>query len=231
MPFSLQNGMVDIYYLRTGSDMEGRIHATRFLDRDELQYYHRCSSTGRKNHFLCGRALAKSILSGITGLPVNNICIERDPYGRLQLKDLNDKFCGNHNGRIDFNLSHSGEVTACAVILDGKVGIDVESTEREIQHTVSTFFHEREIRFLMSGGNEDKKSVCRLWTMKESYVKCKGRGLAIPFDSFNVLKNDEVAFKSFHISGYCISVAVESPCENIRGNIRKMEIKDLLITA
>ena len=227
MLFNLQNGIVGIYYLRNNSDTDVGIHAAEFLDRDELQYYHRCSSIGRKNHFLLGRALAKSVLSGITGLPVKNISMERDHYSRLRLKNFCDKSSGNPAGRIDFNLSHSGEVTAFAAILDGKVGIDVELMEREVHSAALAFFHEREIGYLMSCGNGGNKNACRLWTMKESYVKCKGRGLAIPFDSFNVLENHEVIYKSFYISGYCISVAVESQHKNINVGIREMDIGDL----
>lgn len=85
-----------------------------------------------------------------------------------------------------FNISHSGAWVVCA-IADTEVGIDVEEI-KPIDFSVSQcFFSKREHQQLMMQREELRLAYFyNLWTMKESYIKCKGKGLSIPLNSFTV---------------------------------------------
>jgi len=92
-------------------------------------------------------------------------------------------------GRLQFNLSHSGNLGIAGISLGRDVGIDVERTRLpdRVEELVRTIFSRRERLEFESLKNED---VCgaffRGWTRKEAYIKGRGLGLSIPLASFDV---------------------------------------------
>jgi len=88
---------------------------------------------------------------------------------------------------ICFNLSHANGLTSCAVVLDHEIGIDVEDSIRKIDINIADrFFSRQESEYLGQTREKDKKNVFfDFWTLKESYIKAKGKGLSIPLDKFS----------------------------------------------
>lgn len=79
----------------------------------------------------------------------------------------------------DFNISHSGNMVACAFISSGKVGLDVEEIKEIELRDFQEQFTQRE--WEMIGSKEDQyKQFYRFWTIKEAVIKAKGQGLNIP---------------------------------------------------
>jgi 4'-phosphopantetheinyl transferase len=67
------------------------------------------------------------------------------------------------------------------------VGVDVESPQRptEIVGLARRFFAESEVESLRSRPPEQQRAIFfEIWTLKEAYIKARGRGLSIPLDSF-----------------------------------------------
>lgn len=98
-------------------------------------------------------------------------------------------------GRPDvrFSLSHSGELVLCA-LSDGEIGCDVERPRPFDPALVRRFFHESEQRWLFSlPEGEQSAAFLRLWTLKESYLKALGLGLALPLDAFCILPAGDAA--------------------------------------
>jgi len=90
--------------------------------------------------------------------------------------------------RISFNLSHSGELIACAVAPVGqRVGVDVEdlARDRRFDRLADRFFAPSEAARVRSAVAADKP-LCfyRYWTLKESYIKARGLGMALPLSAF-----------------------------------------------
>ena len=114
---------------------------------------------------------------------------------------------------VNFNVSHSGSMVVCAVS-DVPVGIDIETVggNLDVSRNVMTP-HEHDI-FMEMGDREN--IFCRMWTVKESYMKALGKGLSIPPDSFDVIREGGLRHDGFPNGlkvkeldppeGYCVSV-------------------------
>ena len=81
-------------------------------------------------------------------------------------------------GRDDvfFSLSHTGQIGVCS-ISDSQNGVDAEQTGRANAAVASRFFTSRENRALAACGDYDYYFT-RLWTLKESFSKYVGEGIA-----------------------------------------------------
>jgi 4'-phosphopantetheinyl transferase len=92
-------------------------------------------------------------------------------------------------GRIEFNLSHSGDVALLAVTRGPAVGVDVEQVilVSGLQPMASRFFSAYENAALseVPPDTRDFAFYC-CWTRKEAFLKAVGHGLAHPLDSFDV---------------------------------------------
>lgn len=89
------------------------------------------------------------------------------------------------NPEAHFNISHSGDFVAAAFDNED-IGIDIEEVkEMEYEEIVERFFTKEELEWIRSVELKDKL-LCfyKLWTLKEAYVKFKGKGMNISFDSF-----------------------------------------------
>lgn len=77
---------------------------------------------------------------------------------------------------IHFNLSHCRVAAAC-VVSTSPVGIDVESIDRYDVELIPYTMNDDEHRLIVNSVYPDIAFV-RLWTMKESLLKCTGQGIS-----------------------------------------------------
>ncbi len=152
-------------------------------------------------------------------------------YGlkRYGLRERSEEFAKIENGKpvlknhpdIQFNLSHSGDMVMAAFTKDCPLGCDVERRQSARMDVAKRFFAPSEQRVLMAAGNGEKRDLLfsRLWTLKESYIKAGGQGMAMALDSFavelgtspRILGPDApfYRFQEFSLPGYCASVCVK----------------------
>lgn len=93
---------------------------------------------------------------------------------------------------LRFNLSHTHNMITCAVTLAHDIGLDVEHVERnnDILAIADRYFSPLEVAELFSLPEQQQRSrFFDYWTLKESYIKACGLGLAIPLDHFSFLIN------------------------------------------
>ncbi|MBP5623804.1 MAG: 4'-phosphopantetheinyl transferase superfamily protein [Lachnospiraceae bacterium] len=140
--------------------------------------------------------------------------IATDAYGKPYFAKRTDKY---------FNISHSHERVMCA-IGDVPVGCDVQKIEDKSERALKIakrFFTKEEFEKLMSVEEKEERNAFffRMWTLKESYIKCVGGGLAIPLDSFSVLEGrtpDGFSLHSFvHSDGYRYSCTAKKCASEI----------------
>lgn len=99
---------------------------------------------------------------------------------------------------LRFNISHTTDMIICAVTLEDDIGADVENIAREndVLAIADRYFSAVETRELFSLPTEKQRSrFFDYWTLKESYIKACGLGLAIPLGdfSFHINKADQAS--------------------------------------
>lgn len=115
------------------------------------------------------------------------------------------QYLENENGKpffanaqdIYFSISHSKDkLMVC--FSDSEIGCDIEKISKANLDVAERFFNLNEYTELIREENENERDelFCRLWTLKESFMKTVGGGLSIPMNSFEILyENDNVAVK------------------------------------
>ena len=114
---------------------------------------------------------------------------------KFKIKENNAEYGFSENGKpyllgypeIRFNLSHSHERVMCVCAKgDIELGCDVEMVRNERLKVAKRFFTEYENRLLDECATDKDRDALffELWTLKESYIKCTGEGLARSMDSF-----------------------------------------------
>ncbi|MBW7476453.1 4'-phosphopantetheinyl transferase superfamily protein [Paenibacillus oenotherae] len=88
---------------------------------------------------------------------------------------------------VHYNLSHSGSWCVCAVSTE-PVGVDVEQIKQQELAWVESHLSDEENNELRNAAETERlRRFFEIWTMKESYVKAVGTGLALGFRTFSVI--------------------------------------------
>lgn len=100
-----------------------------------------------------------------TAMGTENFQIQKNEFGKPYIKDRNDFY---------YNLSHSGDYVVLA-FGNTEVGIDIQRHDEntDIQTVAQSCFTRDEREYV----GESKERFYEIWTGKESYLKCVGKGL------------------------------------------------------
>ena len=121
------------------------------------------------------------------------------------------------NSKYFFNTSHSGKYALC-VISDVEVGCDIEEIKDYKQRVAERFFTEKENNYLKIT-NDKEALFYRFWTLKESYIKCIGKGFGMSLQSFEldndgndiIIKGqDNYSFLEQTYDGYQIAICLKT---------------------
>jgi 4'-phosphopantetheinyl transferase len=96
---------------------------------------------------------------------------------------------------LRFNISHTKGLIICAVTLTNDIGCDVENTSRsnDVLAIAERYFSAQESKELFSLTIEQQRDrFFDYWTLKESYIKAWGLGLAIPLTDFTFTIDDKI---------------------------------------
>lgn len=190
--------------------------------------------TKDKVHSLFAEVILRYALWERYGFSNINIKFNQSKYGKPYLV--------NHK-EVYFNLSHSGNWVLCG-IGDVQLGVDVEQVKEKALLIANTMYTKGENEFIFKQSPENRlNAFYKIWTLKESYVKNVGKGLNIPFDSFEFgVYDDDIRFyfqgeekHSFlfytwqldeqHITALCVKNKAELM---INENIKILSLEDLM---
>jgi 4'-phosphopantetheinyl transferase len=140
--------------------------------------------------FTAAHALVRSALSHcVPQVPATAWEFVRTPYGKPEIA------APRVRPPLRFSLSHTRGLVACAVTAGTPCGVDVEAVDRamdplRLAGAVCTP-HERS---WLAGLERAARPAgfCRLWTLKEAYVKARGRGLSLPLSQCGFAVTDPV---------------------------------------
>ena len=113
---------------------------------------------------------------GLAALPA----IARTAHGKPYFPDRPE---------LHFNLSHSGDLVACAVDC-APVGIDIEMIRPHHPRLAQRVCSPAELDWVMAQPDPDR-ALLTLWTKKEARVKWEGCGLTVPLRGIRVPFEDD----------------------------------------
>ena len=165
-----------------GIDDEGRLAAYEtLLSTDERLRHQRFAYESDRREFLVAHALVRTTLSKYAEVPPDAWTFGANRYGRPEIAGpLADR-------RLQFNLSHTHGLSACAVALDREIGVDAEDLYRRPtgEEVAARYFAPAEVAALRATPPDERDDTfLQFWTLKEAYIKARGAGLSIPLEQF-----------------------------------------------
>jgi 4'-phosphopantetheinyl transferase len=178
--------MVRIHLYGVGLDSidaeQRRARCEALLSQDELDRCERFRFERDRLEFLFAHALMRVSLSQhAPQIAPNAWTFALNPFGR--------PLVAGPKGAppLYFNLSHTDGFAACVVAPHYSVGVDVQATDLPgaTLEIAERFFAPAEVAMLKSlRAEEQRERFFTYWTLKESYIKARGMGLALPLDRF-----------------------------------------------
>lgn len=115
---------------------------------------------------------------------------KQNPYNKiLKHTEYNKPYFDDD--KIQFNISHSGEIVVCALSDEHELGIDIEIVTDVTLTDFRSQLTENEWKKITLSANKND-SFFEYWAQKEAVIKTHGHGLSIPLTSFEILENKTV---------------------------------------
>jgi len=196
-------GIVDLWYWLYEPATESALldACVDLMAEDERIRYTNLRFEHTRCLFLATRILVRTVLSRYVPIPPGEWTFGSEPTGRPLIAQPTIA------PAIHFNLANTAGLVVCVVSVAHEfVGVDAERTDRTVDFTGigERYFSASEAAALRAlPGDKIPPRFFEYWTLKESYVKALGVGLALALDQF-----------SFTISGSRISAAFHQRAED-----------------
>ncbi|HLO30242.1 MAG TPA: 4'-phosphopantetheinyl transferase superfamily protein [Anaerolineales bacterium] len=178
-PLDLQFHQVDIWRARLDLPVDRLDQLAATLSKDEAQRAARFHFPADRDRFIAAHGCLRAVLARYLLCEPDQLIFLTNSYGKPELDDH----------KLEFNLSHSGDLALVAITQDRKVGIDLERIRGGISSQVIArqYFSKSEFAELQALPLEQREAAffC-CWTRKEAYIKAQGLGLSLPLESFDV---------------------------------------------
>jgi 4'-phosphopantetheinyl transferase len=165
------------------------------LSVDERHRAERFRFGNLRRSYILSRGGLRIVLAHYLGCAPTGIEFIGGPKGKPALR---------HSSRIQFNVSHSGQMALYALTVGCELGVDVEQlrTLEDTESIAKRFFSPGEASELLSLNSEERgPAFFRCWTRKEAYVKAIGDGLTIPLNGFQVTLLPGVPARFIQLAG------------------------------
>jgi 4'-phosphopantetheinyl transferase len=191
-PLDPGGGRVDVWWCTTGEPVSPVLlsRCRDLLSSEERAEHAELPVESRRHEYLVTRAMARAVLSFYADVAPSGWRFAPTQHGRPEVVGPDGA------PRLRFSLSNTAGLVACGVTAGQDLGIDAEDTSRSVDFLAlaERFFSPAEARELRELAPERRRGrFFEYWTLKEAYVKARGRGLAIPLEqfSFRVAENGE----------------------------------------
>jgi 4'-phosphopantetheinyl transferase len=176
-------GIVDVWATALTATAEELIKIEKTLSPSELERASRFHFDEHRTRFIVGHARLRQLLGRYLSIPADSIEFERGTNGKPQL-------AGEAVATgLEFNLSHSDELSLTAITRGKPVGIDLEHVRplSDANDLVRRFFSKREAAaFAIMPEDQKPFAFFRLWTRKEAWLKATGEGITYLLDQVEV---------------------------------------------
>lgn len=156
------------------------------LDGDEGERWKRYHRQDSQDLFLVAHVVTRFVLSHYGSAAPGEWSYERSKNGRPEIVD--------GPAGLRFNISHTEGMVAVLVHGARDAGVDVESPWRAT-NTASVskrvFTEAERSAMLALPSDQQADRFYQLWTLKESFIKAKGKGFAMPLSKFGFTIEDD----------------------------------------
>lgn len=159
---------------------------------DERRRRRRLRFERDRHERLVSDALMRSALSRYEAREPHEWRMQRNSHGRPDLVPEQAE-CA-----LRFNVSHATTVVTCAVCRGHEIGVDVERTDRrgETVAIADRYFSAAESAALHAlPASQQRRRFFEYWTLKESYIKARGLGLALPLGKFSFVPGERISIE------------------------------------
>jgi len=176
-------GRIDLwctYISEIGDDSLWRRYDELLSDEERARQARFRFARDQRRH-LVTRTLVRTVLSRYAPVAPADWVFRAGPRGRPAIESPATE------PALEFNISHSADLVMLGVTTGRALGIDAESLaarEVDIDGLDRYFAPEESAALLALAPAERRRRFFELWTLKESYIKARGLGLAIALDAF-----------------------------------------------
>ena len=155
-------------------DADALSRALAWLTDAERERYERFRADADRRMFLVGRVMARALVGAALGAAPEAWQWRDSARGRPEI--------AAPETALQFNLSHSAGLVACALSTGRAVGIDVEHlARRPVDHNlVRRYCSPAEAEDIDARGDAWLPRFLHYWTLKEAYLKARGLGVSVP---------------------------------------------------
>ncbi|MCU9806785.1 4'-phosphopantetheinyl transferase superfamily protein [Paraclostridium sp. AKS46] len=180
--------MVKIFALNINQEI--KIHTYNFLlsliDEEKKKCIFRFHHKEDFLRSLYGDLIIRYFMTSTFNVKNEDLVFKKNEFGKPYVEEI----------PVFFNISHSKDWVVCAFSTH-EIGIDVEFNnninEDVIKYALSKYEYDK---YLTLDTSDREKYFYKLWTLKESYIKCIGKGLSVSPDSITfVHNNDNITIK------------------------------------
>lgn len=194
---ALGEGIVDLWYcFLEADDAQPLGEYEALMTPDERKRHGSLRFEADRRLFLATRVLVRTALSRYAAARPDEWRFAAGPHGkpRIAHPDVTPS--------LHFNLAHTRGLVACAVsVAHESIGVDAERIDRATDPLAlaGRFFSPPEVRALNAlPAAGQSRLFFSYWTLKESYIKALGLGLALPLDKFWFVVDDDAQGIRFH---------------------------------
>lgn len=171
------------------------------LDADEQVRANRFHFEKDRNQFIASHGILRKILSGYLNISPEKIIFSYNEFGKPFIANQSD---------IQFNLSHSKNITLIAITKNYSIGVDIEYIKqtRDIEAIAERYFSTHECSALKQLPTEERqKAFFNGWSRKEAFLKAHGQGLSYSLEKVEVslATNEPAKFIAIHDANENIS--------------------------
>jgi 4'-phosphopantetheinyl transferase len=180
---ALADGEIHAWIVSLALDPPAVAALRRALCSDELRRAEQFHFEADRRRFIAARGMLRTLLGAYLGAAPESLLFDYNPFGKpsLCMRPGRD--------RLDFNLSHSRDVAVIGITRDRAIGADVERMREDLPYgdiARRCFSSSERAAFEALPRWARREAFFRCWTRKEAYVKARGGGLTIPFETFDV---------------------------------------------
>jgi 4'-phosphopantetheinyl transferase len=155
-------------------DQSAVSRALAWLTAAERDRYDRFRADGDRRMFLLGRVMARALVGAALGIAPDAWQWRDSSRGRPEIAAPETP--------LQFNLSHSAGLVACALASGRAVGVDVEHLRRRPvdRSLVRRYCSPAEAADIEASADVWLERFLHYWTLKEAYLKARGIGVSVP---------------------------------------------------